>query len=184
MSLLSYQLQIKRYQKELGLSDRDFNALDFKHNDINLLKQLQILNPIITAPPTSAPPASAAKTGFWGTFQVTNQIAYGSSARYMDAYLAYNNVPLTPTEQITGGNSYIFNIVEADRLPLPSSTLQLIILFQSETQGVNPSGVSGFEPISFTENPLDEENTLNMLVDANNYDDGECAVIFEVTYVA
>ena len=59
MSLLSYQLQLKRYQRELGLDYRTFNALDVKHSDINLLKQLQLLNPIVSA---SAP---ATKTGFW-----------------------------------------------------------------------------------------------------------------------
>jgi hypothetical protein len=58
MSLLTHQLSIKRYQKELGLDDRKFNALDVKYSDINLLKQLQILNPVIVAP-TSAPSVPA-----------------------------------------------------------------------------------------------------------------------------
>jgi hypothetical protein len=72
MSLLSYQLSVKRYQKELGLDSRTFNALDVKHNDINLLKQLQLLNPIIVAPAPvrSVPPP--ANTGFYGTFTLTN----------------------------------------------------------------------------------------------------------------
>jgi hypothetical protein len=58
MSLLTHQLLIKRYQKELGLDDRKFNALDVKYNDVNLLKQLQILNPVIAAP-ASAPSVPA-----------------------------------------------------------------------------------------------------------------------------
>ena len=89
MSLLSHQLQIKRYQRELGLGDRDFNALDRKHGDINLLKQLQLLSPKVSA---SAP---VGDTGFWGDFLVVNGTQSGSSVRHMTAYLAYNNVALT-----------------------------------------------------------------------------------------
>lgn len=54
MSLLSYQLQIKRYLKELKLSNTKFNKLDIKHNDTNLIKQLQILNPVASGPPSTA----------------------------------------------------------------------------------------------------------------------------------
>ena len=55
MSLLSRQLSIKRFQKELKLSNRDFNKLNLKHKNNNLIKQLQILNPVASGPPSTAP---------------------------------------------------------------------------------------------------------------------------------
>ena len=176
MSLVSYQLQIKRYLKELGLSDRDFNKLDVKHSDVNLLKQLQLLNPIIIAP---APPA---ETGFWGTFEVFNERAAGSNDRYMDAYLAYNNVPLTPTQRINSDTNYTFNVAEADRLPLPNSTLQLKVTCEADTEGVNLDVTDGFEVTGSTDNPLDEENIISVLVNENNYDDGQCSATIIVSY--
>lgn len=175
MSKLSYQLSVKKYKRELGLDNRTFNALDVKYNNINLLKQLQILNPIITA---SAPPPAG--TGFWGIFLVNNITAI--TPRYMDAYLAYNNVPLTTTQRINGNSFYTFNVTETNRLPLPDSILQLKITFQSGTESVNLDAYDGFEIINNTQNPLDQENTLSMLVNANNYDDGQCSITFIVSY--
>jgi len=176
LSLLSYQLQIKKYLRELGLSDRDFNKLDVKHSDINLLKQLQLLNPVVSGPPP-------AKTGFWGIFVVLNVRGIDSSPRHLHAYLAYNNVPLTNTQQINGDSDFIFTIAEVDRLPLPSSILQLKITFQDGTTSVNLDAYDGFEIVSETQNPLNQENTLNMLVNANNYDDGECSITYIVNYI-
>ena len=173
MSLLSYQLQIKRYQKELGLSDRDFNKLDVKHSDINLIKQLKLLNPVSSAPP--------AKTGFWGTFLVENQT--DGDPRYIDAYLAYNDVPVTTTQRINGNSTYTFNVAEADRLPLPDSTLQLKTIFQSGTHTVVLDSYTGFGITNNTQNPLDQENTLSMLINEGNINnEGFCAVTFIVTY--
>lgn len=178
MSKLSYQLQIKRYQKELGLDSRKFNALDVKHSDINLLKQLQILNPIASVPPE--PPEE--KTGFWGIFVVFNQTIINH--RFMDVYLAYNDVALTDTQRIHGDNDFTFNITEENRLPLPSSTLQLKITMQNNTEGVDVDAYDQIEITGFTSNPLNEENTLSMLVNENNYDDGQCSITFAVTYEA
>ena len=67
MSLLSHQLQTKRYQRELKIDTRTFNALDRKHSDINLIKQLQLLNPKLVEPaPVSAPTPPAGNTGWYG----------------------------------------------------------------------------------------------------------------------
>ena len=184
MSLLSHQLQLKRYQRELGIDDRTFNALDVKHSDINLLKQLQLLNPIVSAPPASAPaPAPAGDTGFWGDFLVVNGTQSGSSVRHMTAYLAFNNVALTNSVQINGNQSHTFTIQEQDRLPLPSSTLQLKVTMQSGTTGLNLGAYDGFTIVDFTDLPLTQENTMNMLVNSNNINDGNCAMTFLVTYV-
>ena len=177
MSLLSYQLQLKRYQRELGLGDRDFNALDRKHGDINLLKQLQLLSPKVSA---SAP---VGDTGFWGDFLVVNGTQSGSSVRHMTAYLAYNNVALTNSVQINGNQSHTFTIQEQDRLPLPSSTLQLKVTMQSGTQALGGGAYEGFSITNLTDLPLTQENTLSMLVNSNNINDGNCAMTFLVTYV-
>ena len=185
MSLLSHQLQTKRYQKELGIDNRTFNALDVKHSDVNLLKQLQLLNPKVSAPaPASASaPAPAGDTGFWGDFLVVNGTQSGSSVRHMNAYLAFNNVALTNSVQINGNQSHTFTIQEQDRLPLPSSTLQLKVTMQSGTTGLNLGAYDGFTIVDFTDLPLTQENTMNMLVNSNNINDGNCAMTFLVTYV-
>jgi len=168
----AYELKVKQYQKRLGLTHKELNRLDRKHNDINLIKKLQLLYSRVSA-----------KTGFYGTFFVSNEPSTGSDERYMDAYLAYNNVPLTPTQRINSNENATFNVAEADRLPLTSSTLQLIIAFQSGTESVDIGSAAGFETTGNTANPFDEENTISLLVNANNYNNGECSATFLVTYV-
>ena len=122
----------------------------------------------------SVPPAN---TGFWGTFVVQNVTT--ATHRYMDVYLAYNDVPITSTERIHGDNNYTFNIPEEDRLPLPSSILQLKITMQQDTESVDIDVSDGFSIESII---ADEESTLGMLINENNYDDGQCSVTFNVTY--
>ena len=165
----AYKLKLEQHQRRLGLTHKELNKLDRKHNDINLLKQLQLLEPKVSAP--------AGDTGFWGTFYVENQPEVGSDARYLDAYLAYNDVPLTSSQQINSNASYTFNVTEANRLPLPSSILQLKFTCQSGTTHIGVGEYSGFEVIGNTENPLDQENTFDILVNENNYDNGQCSII-------
>jgi hypothetical protein len=179
MSLLSYQLRVKRYQRELGLDDRTFNALDVKHNDINLLKQLQLLNPIIVAPaPASAPPAN---TGFYGELDITNETAGGSLPKNIYARLYYNGSPLTDEVTIVGGNTGNLPVNILARLPNPSSTLVLQIRFEAGLQGVNLDGFLGFTPGDFTNNPLTENNYLDMVVDSNQIDGGNLSISFILT---
>ena len=172
----TYLQFVKQYQNRLGLTHKELNKLDRKYNDINLIKKLQILYPKVSAPPPSG------KTGFWGIFIVNNEKEVDSNPRYMHVYLAYNDVPLTASHQINSNQTHIFNVAEADRLPTPSSTLQLKITFQSGTDNVNLDAYDGFEITDNTNNPLDEENTLSMLVNENNYDDGQCSILFIITY--
>lgn len=178
MTLLTYQLQIKRYQRELGLSNRDFNALDVKHSNINLLKQLQLLNPKVSAPPEEEEPS-----GFYGEFTVINGTQSGSQPRHMHAYLAYNDDPITELAQINGGHSYMFELIQENRLPLPNSTLQLKFTMQNNTQALDLGAYEGFTITNFTDNPLDEENTMSLVVNENNINYGSCSVTLLVTYV-
>ena len=106
MSLLSYQLSVKKYQRELGLDARTFNALDVKYDDINLLKQLQILNPVIVAP-ASAPPAN---TGFYGTFIIENEAGGEMMPIGLIAKLAYANVDITSYISIASGTTETLSV--------------------------------------------------------------------------
>ena len=167
----SYKLQLEQHQRRLGMSHKELNKYDRKHNDINLINYLKSLNPV------------SGDTGFWGDFLLINGTQSGSSPRHMHAYLAYNDVPLTASHQINGNQSHTFTIQEQDRLPLPSSTLQLKVTMQNGTDAVDLGAYDGFTITGFTANPLNEENTLSMLVNSNNLDDGNCALTFLVTYV-
>ena len=176
MSLLSYQLSVKRYQRELGLDARTFNALDVKHDDINLLKQLQLLNPVIVAP-ASAPPAN---TGFYGTFTLTNNAGGEMNPIGLIAKLAYNNVDITSYITIASGTTEPLTIPIEDRLPNPSSYLQLKIIVGAGVTSLNSEDYTGFTPINLTENPYTEENTLELLVDSGQIDDGDLTLILGV----
>ncbi|AYR04633.1 hypothetical protein CpVVM_18 [Chrysochromulina parva virophage Moe] len=176
MSLLSYQLSLKKYQRELGLDARTFNALDVKYDDINLLKQLQILNPVIVAP-ASAPPAN---TGFYGTFYITNEAGGEMNPIDLQAKLAYNNVDITSYITITSGATETLSVPIGSRLPNPSSYLQLKLIIDEGVMSVNSEDFTGFEPISSTSNPLTEENIVELLVDSGEIDGGNLTLILIV----
>jgi len=170
MSLLSYQLSIKRYQKELGLSDRDFNKLDVKHSDINLLKQLQLLNPVIAAP---------ANTGFYGTFTISNQKAGFSDPRYIEIKLEYNNINIV-TQIINSETNQVLTIPIGSRLPLPSSILQLKTRIEGPPgiTGVDLTNVAGWTMVDITGNDPTTENILSLLVDSAFIDGGNLTIDF------
>jgi hypothetical protein len=181
MSKLSYQLSVKRYQRELELDVRKFNALDVKHDDINLLKQLQLLNPIIVAPasaPASAPPP--ANTGFYGTFIISNEPNGEMNPVGLIAKLAYNNVDITDYISIASDDSQTLTIPIEDRLPNPSSLLQLKVIIDEGATSVNSEDFTGFTPVSGTGNPLTEDNTFELLIDENQIDGGELTLILIV----
>jgi hypothetical protein len=169
MSLLSYQLSIKRYQKELGLDSRKFNALDVKYNDINLLKQLQILNPVIAVVASAPPPEN---TGFYGQLNITNNKSPGSLDIDIYARLYFNGNPLTNEITISSSDTGQLEVLIADRLPNPSSTLVLRIRFEAGITSVNLDAYLGFTPGNITNNPLTENNYLDMVVDSAYIDEG------------
>jgi len=123
-----------------------------------------------------------------GTFKVFNETAPGSDSRYIDAYLAYSDYAITETARINGDNEYIFTIYDIiykdiNEVLIPTSTLQLKVTFQSGTQSISFADYAGFEITGFTARQLDQENIISMLVNENNYDNGECSVRFLVSYV-
>jgi hypothetical protein len=168
MSLLSYQLLIKKYLKELGLSTRTFNALDRKHNDINLIKQLQLLNPV------------AANTGFYGTFTIGNQKAGASDPKWIEIKLEYNNINIV-TQTIYSETTEVLTIPIGSRLPLPTSILQLKTRIQGPMfiiSGVDITNVSGYTITDITGNDPTDENILSLLVDSGFIDGGNLTLDF------
>jgi hypothetical protein len=169
MSLLSYQLSLKKYQRELGLDARTFNALDVKYDDINLLKQLQLLNPLITP-----------QGGFYGTFDISNIAGGEMTPINLQVKLAYNNVDITSYITIASGTRQTLSVPIGSRLPNPSSLLQLKIIIGAGVSSVNGDEFTGFTPISNTENPFTEENTFEFLVDNGQINNGNLTLILIV----
>lgn len=170
MSLLSYQLSIKRFQRELGLSARTFNALDVKHNDINLLKQLQLLNPV------------ASNTGFYGTFTIGNEKVGASDPRYIEIKLEYNNINIV-TQIINSETTEVLTIPIGSRLPLPTSILQM------KTRIEGPPGLSGVDITNTTGltlvNPITgndptDENIIELEIDSAFINGGNLILDFQI----
>jgi len=163
MSLISYQLVTRRLQKKRGLSDKQFNALDREHNDINLIKHLQSLNPIITAP---------ANTGFYGSLDITPEKQAGTHPKDIYARLYYNSTPLTNEITVRHPHTQQLTVSELNRLPDREAILTLRIRFEAGVSSVDLDAYDGFEPTNLTTNPLTENNYLSMLVNIGNVDDG------------
>jgi len=106
-------------------------------------------------------------TGFYGTFDITNQVGGEMSPISFQAKLAYNNVDITSYITIASGTTQTLTVPIGLRLPEASSYLQLKVIVGAGVQSLDPGqNSSGFTPVSSTENPLTEENTLELLVDS------------------
>ena len=169
----SYKLQLEQHQRRLGLTHKQLNKYDRKHNDINLINYLKSLNPV------SAPPAGP--TGFWGTFRVDNEKAYGNIPRHMHVSIGYNDTIIDGPHQINSDQFHIFTIPIEDRAPLPSSTIQLKVTFQSGVVEAADTNLTGFSATGWTGISLQEENTYSMLIDENNIDEGVCSMTWIVS---
>ena len=99
----------------------------------------------------------------------------------MHVTLGYNDIIIDGPHQINGDHERTFTIPIGDRAPLPSSTIQLKVTFQSSTSEVDLTNTDGFTITNFTTNPLTQENTLSMLIDSEYINNGACAITFVVT---
>lgn len=162
----SYLHFVKQYQNRIGLTHKELNKLDRKHNDINLMKKLQQLYPRVSA----AAPAPA--TGFYGTLDITNEKNPGTQAKDIYARLYYNGNPLTNEITIAHPHTGQLEVLIADRLPDREAILTLRVRFEAGITGVDLDAYDGFEPQGLTNNPLTENNYLSMLVNVGNVDDG------------
>jgi hypothetical protein len=164
----SYLHFVKQYQNRLGLTHKELNKLDRKHNDINLMKKLQQLYPRVSA--ASAPPPE--NTGFYGTLDITPEKQAGSQTKDIYARLYYDGNPLTNEITIAHPHTGQLEVLIADRLPDREAILTLRVRFEAGITGVDLDAYDGFEPQGLTNNPLTENNYLSMLVNVGNVDDG------------
>jgi hypothetical protein len=160
----SYKLELEQQQRRLGLTHKQLNRYDRKHNDINLIKYLQSLEPKVEA--------SAPATGFYGTLAITNEKSPGTQKIDIYARLYFNGNPLTNEITISHPNTEQLEVLIADRLPNPSSILVLRVRFEAGVIGVNFEDYTGFTPGNMTNNPLTENNYLDMVVTSNQIDGG------------
>ena len=165
----SYKLQLEQHQRRLGMSHKQLNKYDRKHNDINLINYLKSLNPV-------------GDTGFWGTFRIDNETAYGNVPRHFNATFEINNIDIEGPIQINGDTNHIFTIPIEDRAALPTSIFKLKVTFQSGATEVDPNGMDGFDITNFTNNSLQAENTMSMIInDPNFIEEGFLRVTFTVS---
>jgi len=169
----TYKLELEQQQRRLGLTHNQLNRYDRKHNDHNLIKYLQSLEPKATA--------SAPATGFYGTLDITNEKAHGTQKKDIYARLYYNGNPLTNEITIAHPHTGQLEVLIADRLPNREAILTLRIRFEAGISGVELDAYDGFEPAGFTENPLTENNYLSMLVNVGNVNDGILSITFLTT---
>lgn len=160
----SHKLKLEQQQRRLGLTHNQLNRYDRKHNDINLIKYLQSLEVVSSAP---------ANTGFYGTFVIANITGPGSLAKYMQVKLAYNNVDITSYVTIAGGTTETITIPIGSRLPNPGSTLQEKVLFETGVTAVNgDEDIVNFTVTGAT-GDIETGFTIDILVDAGSIDGGE-----------
>jgi hypothetical protein len=168
----SYKLALEQHQRRLGLSHNQLNRYDRKHNDNNLIKFLQSLEPIT---------ASAPATGFYGTLDITPEKSHGSQTKDIYARLYYNGNPLTNEITLRHPHTRQLEVLIADRLPNREAILTLRIRFEAGVSSVDLAAYAGFEPAGLTENPLTENNYLSMLVNVGNVDDGILSITLLTT---
>jgi hypothetical protein len=161
----TYKLELEQQQRRLGLTHKQLNRYDRKHNDHNLIKFLQSLE-------IEKKAASAPATGFYGTLDITNEKSAGSHKIDIYARLYYNGNPLTNEITITHPHTGQLEVLIADRLPNREAILTLRVRFEAGITSVDLDAYDGFEPQSLTGNPLTENNYLSMLVNVGNLDPG------------
>jgi hypothetical protein len=162
----SYKLELEQQQRRLGLTHKQLNRYDRKHNDHNLIKFLQSLE--IEKKAAASVPA----TGFYGTLTITNEKNPGTQKKDIYARLYYNGNPLTNEITIAHPHTGQLEVLIADRLPSREAILTLRIRFEAGISSVDLDAYDGFEPAGLTQNPLTENNYLSMLVNVGNVDDG------------
>jgi hypothetical protein len=167
----TYKLKLEQHQRRLGLTHNQLNRYDRKHNDINLIKFLQSLKPKV---------AESAPTGFYGTFTIGNEKAGASDPKWIEIKLEYNNINIV-TQIINSETTEVLTIPIEDRLPLPSSILQLKTRIQGPMfiiSGVDITNVSGYTITDITGNDPTDENILSLLVDSDKIDGGNLTLDF------
>ena len=122
----SYKFQLELQQRRLNLSHKQLNKLDREYNDHNLIKYLQLLNPV----------AAVAPSGWYGNFTITNS---GSS----QASMYITNLIRDDTNfdgiypgliNLEAGEQTTLTLTEAERLATPQT--QLKIYWEGDESGI------------------------------------------------
>ena len=155
----SYKLKLEQHQRRLGLTHKELNKYDRKHNDINLLKQLQLLEPKTSAPPP-------APSGWYGTFTIYNYNNYYSTHN-INITVEADTLELNPFETLILGESIEIIVSEENRLTSPSTLIKI-------TYEVDEGGVLfAVYPNGLTYNwEISNETELYFTVDSGYIDDG------------
>uniref|UniRef100_A0A6C0DVU4 Fibronectin type-III domain-containing protein n=1 Tax=viral metagenome TaxID=1070528 RepID=A0A6C0DVU4_9ZZZZ len=118
-------------------------------------------------------------SGFYGTFIINNKRPINRDPQFVQVKLAYNDVDITSYITISGDRQETLTITENARLPNPNSILQLKFIFEDDVINYNISDISGFSLISYSNNLLQSENTLRMLINNGYIDDGILTITIE-----
>jgi hypothetical protein len=117
----TYKLQLEQHQRRLGLSHKQLNRYDRKHNDHNLIKYLQSLEPASAAP---------ANTGWYGVLQIGNGGETGNSiyitVESVDGAVVNELIPQTLVTSDDLETDYLYlNLAIENRLTSPSTIIRV-----------------------------------------------------------
>jgi hypothetical protein len=120
----SYLHFVKQYQNRIGLSNKELNKLDRKHNDVNLIKKLQQLYPRVSAAPAPT------NTGWYGVLQIGNSGETGNSINIsvesVDGAVVTELIPQTLVTSEDLDTDYLYlNLAIGNRLTSPSTIIRV-----------------------------------------------------------
>jgi hypothetical protein len=153
----TYKLELEQQQRRLGLTHNQLNRLDRKHNDHNLIKKLQSLEPKASA---STPP----NTGWYGTLLIGNGEETGKNVTVrletVDGPVVNEIIPNTVMTSDDLDTDYIFyTLTIENRLKSPSTIIKMYYTFTAGTNGTatdNEGGIYGLFIVSNTYTIVDD----------------------------
>jgi len=159
----TYKLQLEKQQRRLRLTHNQLNKYDRKHNDVNLIKYLQSLEPKVSAPaPTN--------TGWYGVFQIGNTGNTGNSmyisVESVDGAIVTELIPQTLVTSDDLETDYLYlNLAIGNRLTSPSTIIR--VYFSLVTGEINEYLFVGLQSIQGYFNYVDTE-VLSGFIDEGN----------------
>jgi hypothetical protein len=159
----TYKLQLEKQQRRLRLTHNQLNRYDRKHNDVNLIKFLQSLEPKVAAPaPTN--------TGWYGVLQIGNTGNTGNSiyisVESVDGAVVTELIPQTLVTSDDLDTDYLYlNLAIGNRLTSPSTIIR--VYFSLVTGEINEYLFVGLQSIQGYFNYVDTE-VLSGFIDEGN----------------
>jgi hypothetical protein len=139
----TYKIQLEKQQRRLGLTHNQLNRYDRKHNDVNLIKYLQSLEPKITPPPPT-------NTGWYGVLQIGNIGETGNSiyitVESVDGDIVTELIPQTLVTSEDLETDYLYlNLAIGNRLTSPSTIIR--VYWSLVTGSINDFTFDGLQNI-------------------------------------